>query len=87
MQNRTLGIAVTVITAFICGCISLFTCVFGGLIAAGTPIDVNVNGVTTPQTFPPTAGFVLLCLSLLLILVPVGVGFFALRKKNQLSVS
>ncbi|MGE5463857.1 MAG: hypothetical protein ACM3PS_10915 [Syntrophothermus sp.] len=83
MQNRTLGIALTIITTFVCGCISLFTCVFGGLIATGTPFDVTRNGVTAPQTFPPTAGFVLLCLSLLLILVPVGVGFFALRNRNQ----
>lgn len=83
MQNRTLGIALTIITAFVCGCTSLFACVFGGLIATGTPFDVTSNGVTAPQTFPPTAGFVLLCLSLLLILVPVAVGFFALRKQDR----
>jgi hypothetical protein len=83
MQNRTLGIALTILTAFICGCMGLFSCIFGGLIASGTPFDVTTNGITAPQTFPPTAGFVLLCLSLLFILIPVAVGFFALRKRDQ----
>lgn len=81
MQNRTLGIVATVITALICGCMGLLSCIFGGLIARGTPFDVTSNGVTAPQTFPPTIGFALLCLSFLFILVPIAVGFFTLRKK------
>jgi len=83
MQNRTLGIVITVVVAFVCICATLFSCGWGGLIATGTPIDVTSNGVTTPQTLPPTIGYVLLCLSLLFILIPIGVGFFALRKQNQ----
>jgi len=81
MQNRTLGIISTVIIAGICGCLGLFSCIWGGLIASGTPIDVTSSGVTTPQTFSPTIGYVLVCLSFLMILVPVAVGFFTLRKK------
>ena len=81
MQNRTLGIVVTVVTALACGCASIFSCVWGFLIASGQPIDVTSNGVTTPQTLSPTIGYVLLCLTLLMILVPVAVGFFTLRKK------
>jgi hypothetical protein len=37
--------------------------------------------VTNSGTLPPTSGWVLLCLSLLLIAIPVAVGFFTLRKK------
>ena len=82
MQNRTLGIIATVISAAICGCLALMSCIWGGLIATGTPFDVTGNnGITTPQTFSPTIGFVLLCLSFLMILVPIAVGFFTLRKK------
>jgi len=81
MQNRTLGIIATVISAAICGCLGLMSCIWGGLIATGTPFDVTSSGVTTPQTFSPTIGYVLLCLSFLMILVPVAVGFFTLRKK------
>jgi hypothetical protein len=83
MQNRTLGIIATIVTALFCGCASLFSCIWGFLIASGTPIDVTSNGVTTPQTFSPTIGYVLLCLSTLMILVPVAVGFFTLRRKPQ----
>jgi len=81
MQNRTIGIIATVVTALACGCASLFSCIWGFLIARGTPIDVTSNGTTTPQTFPPAIGFALLCVSLVLILIPVTVGFFTLRKK------
>jgi len=81
MQNRTIGIIATVVTALACGCASLFSCIWGFLIARGTPIDVTSNGTTTPQTFPPAIGFTLLCASLVLILIPVAVGFFTLRKK------
>lgn len=81
MQNRTIGVVATVITALLCGCSSLFSCIWGVMIASGTPINVTANGTTTPQTFSPTIGYTLLCLSLLFILVPVAVGFFTLRRK------
>lgn len=82
MQNRTLGIVLTAVSAFICGCAGLFSCIWGGLIATGTPIDVTSNGITAPQTFSPTIGYALVCLSLLFLLVPVGVGFLTLRKRD-----
>ncbi len=82
MQNRTLGIVLTAVSAFICGCAGLFSCIWGGLIATGTPIDVTSNGITAPQTLSPTIGYGLVCLSLLFLLVPVGVGFFTLRKRD-----
>jgi hypothetical protein len=83
MQNRTIGIIATVLTALICGCASLFSCIWGFTVASGTPIDVTLNGVTTPQTFSPTIGYVLLCLSAVMILVPLAVGFFTLRKRPE----
>lgn len=82
MQNRTLGIVLTALSAFICGCAGLFSCIWGGLIATGTPIDVTSNGITAPQTFSPTIGYALVCLSLLFLLVPVGIGYFTLRKRD-----
>ena len=82
MQNRTLGIVLTALSAFICGCAGLFSCIWGGLIATGTPIDVTSNGITAPQTISPTIGYGLVCLSLLFLLVPLAVGFFTLRKRD-----
>lgn len=87
MQNRTIGIIATVATAFICGCLGLLSCIWGGMIASGAPFDVTVNGQTTQQTFPAPLGYALLCLSLLMILIPVAVGFFTLRKKPEPSLS
>ena len=83
MQNRTLAIVITAITALACGCASIFSCVWGFLIASGQPIDVTTNGVTTPQVLPPTIGYALVCLTILMILVPVAVGFFTLRKRSD----
>ena len=83
MQNRTIGIIATVVTALACGCASIFSCAWGIIIASGKPIDVTSNGITTPQTVSPTIGYVLLCLTVLLLLVPVAVGFFTLRKKPE----
>lgn len=85
MQNRTVGIVATVLTSIFCGCFAIISCVWGFLISSGQPIDVTSNGVTTPQTLSPTIGYVLLCLSLLMILVPVAVGFFTLRKKPEVA--
>lgn len=83
MQNRTIGIIATVLSALACGCASLFSCIWGFTIASGNPIDVTANGVTTPQTVSPVIGYGLLCLSLFMILVPVAVGFFTLRRKPE----
>ena len=81
MDKRTVGIIATILAALLCGCASFFTCIFGILIAAETPFDTTVNGVDSVQTFPPTVGYVLLCLTLIFLLVPVGVGFLTLRRK------
>jgi len=81
MDKKTVGIIATVATTFICGCVSIFSCVWGLIIVSGQPIDVTSNGVTTPQTLSPTIGYVLLCLTVLMIAVPVVVGFFTFRKK------
>lgn len=83
MQNRTLGIVITVITVLACGCASIFSCIWGFLIASGTPIDITSNGSTSPQVLSPTIGYVLLCLTLLMLLIPVAVGFITLRKKPE----
>jgi uncharacterized membrane protein YhdT len=82
MQNRTTAIILTVISAAVCGCFGLIACIFGGLIAAGTPFNVTSNGYTGAQTFPVWIGIALLCLAVLFIAVPVVVGVLTLRKKK-----
>ena len=87
MDKRTIGIIATVVTALVCGCASIFSCVWGILITTGQTIDVTSNGVTSPQTLSPTIGYVLLCVTVLMILVPILVGFFTLRKKPETGVT
>jgi len=87
MQNRTIGIVATVFTSIFCGCFGIISCVWGVIIARGAPIDLTSNGVTTPQTFPPAIGVGLLCLAVIMILIPVAVGFFTLRKKPEVAVT
>jgi TRAP-type C4-dicarboxylate transport system permease small subunit len=80
-MNKTTGIILTVVTALCCGCFALFSCIFGGMIAAGTPFNQTINGVESVETYPQPIGFALLCLSLIFIIIPIVVGFFTLRKK------
>lgn len=81
-MNRNVGIAVTIITVLCCACPGLFLCVFGGMIGAGVPLTTSFNDVSVSQTLPASYGIGLICLSIILILVPVIVGFVTLRNKK-----
>ena len=74
MDAKTKGIVATVASVILCGCPGLFICLFGALTAGG-------KGTFNDQSLSPTVGFVLLCLSIIFILIPIVVGFFSLRKK------
>ena len=82
MNNKNTGIIATIATVVLCGCPGLFLCIFGAVTATGNmPFSTDVNGISNSGTLPSTFGYVMLCLSLILILIPVGTGFFMLRKK------
>ena len=76
MNNKNTGIIATIAAVVLCGCPGLFLCLFGALTAAG-------QGTFNDQSLSPTVGVALLCVALIFILVPVGVGFFTLRKKPE----
>lgn len=77
-MNKNTSMIITIVLALLCSCCSLFTCImgFGGITGNGTYTLGN-----TTQPMPPTAGYALLCLSVIFILVPIVTGFFLLRKK------
>ncbi len=81
MDKRTVGIIATVVSALACGCFAIFACVWGVIAVTETPINITSNGQQSIDTLPPTTGYVLLCLSVLFVAVPIAVGFFTLRKK------
>jgi len=83
MNNKTIGIILTVLTVFCCACPGFGLCITGGLVAAGQPISTEVNGVIGSQTLPPAVGILFMCFALILILIPFAVGFFTLRKKPE----
>jgi uncharacterized membrane protein len=81
MDNRTLGIVATAVTAAVCGCAGLFACIFGIVGALQVPFQTTVNGVEGSTPIPSSIGYVLLCLSLILFVVPIVAGFIVLRKR------
>lgn len=84
MNNKNTGMIATTAAALLCGCPGLFLCIFGAVTATGRmPFTTEVNGVSNSGTLPAGAGFGMLCFALILILIPVAVGFFTLRKKPE----
>lgn len=81
-MSRNTSIVVTVITAFLCGCPGLFLCVVGGITATGwMPYTVTVNGITNQGLLPSSYGVAILCVSLILMAIPVVIGVVTLRRK------
>ncbi len=76
MNNKNTGMIATIATVVLCGCPGLFMCLFGAITATG-------NGSFNEASLSPTVGIALICVALIFILIPVGVGFFTLRKKPE----
>ena len=79
MDTKTKGIIATIAAVVLCGCPGLFMCLFGAITATG-------NGTFNNSSLPSSVGFVLICLSLIFIVIPIAVGFFMLRKKPAAAV-
>jgi hypothetical protein len=81
MDSRTKGIIATIASVLLCGCPGFFLCVFGGLAAAGAPVTTGLNELTNTGQMAPTTAYVLLCLGLIFLVIPVVVGIVTLRNK------
>lgn len=80
MDKKTVGLIATIGTALFCGCPGIFLCLFGVVSAVGGgTFELGEQS----GNIPTTTGYLLLCLGLLLMVVPVVVGFFTLRKQPQ----
>ncbi len=80
MDKKTVGLIATVATALLCGCPGIFLCVFGAASALGSG---TFEFGEQSGNIPPAMGIPILCIGLLLMVVPVGVGFFTLRRKPE----
>lgn len=82
MNNKNTGVIATIAAVLLCGCPGFFLCVFGAATAfGGGTYSLGADS----GSIPPSMGFVFLCLSLIFMLIPVGVGFFMLRKKPDVA--
>lgn len=79
-MNRNTSIIITVVLALLCSCCSIFSCILG---AGGITGDGTYNFGGPDQPLPPAVGYAFLCVSIILILVPVLTGFFLMRKKPE----
>ena len=71
---------ITVVTALFCSCCSLFVCIMGiGTVTGNGEFTVGDSA----QAMPASLGYVFLCLSIIMIIIPIAVGFFMLRKKPE----
>ncbi len=85
MDKKTTSIVATVVAAFLCGCPGLFSICWGGMFAIISFIpgaEIDVMGSSDPTSALYT-GIGALCGGVLLVLIPVAVGFFTLRKKPE----
>ena len=83
MDKRTTSIIATVVAALLCGCPGLFSLCFGAMFAVVSFMpgaDIDVFGSSDPTSALYT-GIGALCGGVLLVAIPIAVGFFTLRKK------
>lgn len=83
MDKKKTGIIATVASTLLCGCPGLFGLCWGAIAAfAGffPGSDIDIFGSSSSNTALIT-GIATLCVSILLIAIPIAVGFFTLRNK------
>ena len=76
MNNKNTGLIATIASVVLCGLPGLCMCLFGAITATG-------NGSFNDASLSPAVGIALVCVALIFILIPVGVGFFTMRKKPE----
>ncbi|MEI6291304.1 MAG: hypothetical protein WCP19_12805 [Chloroflexota bacterium] len=80
-MSRTVAIILTIVSVLCCACPGFGLCIAGVMGLAGVPFTTTLNdsSTTAPISTQMAVGFI--CLSVILIIIPVAVGFFTLRKK------
>jgi hypothetical protein len=82
-KSKTGAIVGTVVTALVCGCLSLCLCIIGaGTAFGGGTFETTWGDVTNMSPLDPSIGYALLCAAIFAILIPVVVGFVTLRNRK-----
>lgn len=83
MERKQTGIIATIVATLLCGCPGLFSLCLGALTASAAYFpgaEIDIFGSDSPQAALNT-GLIALCVGLLLVAIPVLVGFLTLRKR------
>jgi hypothetical protein len=80
-MNRTVGIVLTVVTVLCCACPGFGFCIAGVMGLAGVPFTTTIGDTSTTEPITTQMALGLICGSLILIVIPIVVAFFAFRKK------
>ena len=81
-DKKNVGLIATIITALLCGCPGICMCLSGALFSI---TGETYYGSYETGELPPSVGYALLCVGLLMVLIPIGVGgytFFTQRKEK-----
>ena len=81
-MNRTVGIVITIVTVLCCACPGFGMCVAGVMGLAGVPFTTTVGSETSTQPLAPGMAIGLMCLSVILIAIPIGMGIYTSRLKQ-----
>ena len=83
-MNRNTALIATIASIVLCGCPGLFACFFGVIMAGASQVpnaNIDVLGSNDP-TAALIFGLGAICVSLILIAIPVVVGIFTFRRAS-----
>ncbi len=78
-MSRTIAIVLTVVSVLCCACPGFGFCIAGVMGLAGVPFTTTIGDQTSVEPLSTPVAASLLCGALILILIPVAVGFFSFR--------
>jgi hypothetical protein len=82
-KSKTGAIIGTLAAVLLCGCPGLCICLFGVLTTFGLGTgNLDIGNLTKSGSLPTWSGYVMLCVSILFIAIPVVVGILTLRDKK-----
>jgi formate hydrogenlyase subunit 3/multisubunit Na+/H+ antiporter MnhD subunit len=82
-KTKTGGIIGTAAAVLLCGCPGLCLCLFGALTAANmSTYTTEIGNTLGTGVMPQWTGFAMLCGAIIMIAIPVVVGFLTLRDKK-----
>lgn len=85
-DKKNIGLIASIISALLCGCPGICFCLSGAIysITGGTYYS-DFSGIYDTGDIPPSAGYASLCVGLIMVLIPIGIGgytFFTQRKEK-----